>query len=367
MNNLEKMYLLALQKANGIGDITAKKLLQTCGSAEAIFKEKPARLEKIYGIGKTTLAGLKDQSLLRDSEKEFNFCIKNQIEIRSFLDKNYPEKLKHCPDGPILLFLKGNVQFEEKKIISIIGTRMMTNYGKSFLQEFMADIKQYDPLIVSGLAYGVDVHAHKLAMKHSLQTVAVLAHGLDTIYPKVHQKYALQLQENGGVLSDFWSKTNPDRENFIKRNRIVAGISEASIVIESAKKGGSLITADIANSYNRDVFAVPGRSKDIFSQGCNDLIKYNKAALLTSVKDLEYFLNWKLQHVPPKTIQKKLFIELSDTEQIICKFLQENGKQSIDLISLHCQIPVFKAAPVLLDLELKGAVRPLPGKMFEAI
>ncbi len=367
MNSLEKMYLLALQKANGIGDITAKKLLQTCGSAEAIFKEKSSRLEKIYGIGKATLAGLKDQSLLRDSEKEFNFCTKNQIDIFGFLDENYPEKLRHCPDGPILIFSKGNIKFKEKKIISIIGTRMMTNYGKSFLQEFMADIKHYDPLIISGLAYGVDIYAHQLAMKHNLQTVAVLAHGLDTIYPKVHQKYALQLQENGGVISEFWSKTNPDRENFIKRNRIVAGISEATVVIESAKKGGSLITADIANSYNRDVFAVPGRSKDIFSQGCNDLIKHNKAALLTSVKDLEYFLNWDMQHVSPKTIQKKLFIELSETEQIIYQFLQQNGKQTLDLISLHCQIPIFKTAPVLLDLELKGAVRPLPGKMFEAI
>jgi DNA processing protein len=244
---------------------------------------------------------------------------------------------------------------------------MMTNYGKSFLQEFMADIKPYDPLIISGLAYGVDIFAHKLAIMHNLQTVAVLAHGLDTVYPKAHQKYIQQLQENGGVISDFWSKTNPDRENFIKRNRIVAGISEATIVIESAKKGGSLITADIANSYNRDVFAVPGRSKDIFSQGCNDLIKQNKAALLTSVKDLEYFLNWDIRNVSPKTIQKKLFVELSGIENVIYEYLQQNGKQNLDLIALHCQIPIFKTAPILLDLELKGAVRPLPGKMFEAI
>ncbi len=367
MNHTEKMYLLALQKANGIGDITAKKLLQACGSAEAIFKEKPARLERIYGIGKVTLSGLKDQSLLGDSEKELNFCDKNQIDILGFLDEKYPEKLKHCPDGPILLFSKGNMKFKGKKTISIIGTRMMTNYGKSFLQEFMADIKSYDPIIISGLAYGVDVFAHKLAIKHNLQTVAVLAHGLDIIYPKAHQKYVQQFQENGGIISDFWSKTNPDRENFIKRNRIVAGISEATIVVESAKKGGSLITADIANSYNRDVFAVPGRSKDIFSQGCNDLIKQNKAALLTSVKDLEYFLNWDIQNIPPKTIQKKLFIELSEMENVIYQFLQQNGKHELDLISLHCQIPIFKTATILLDLELKGAVRPLPGKMFEAI
>ncbi|MFD1314986.1 DNA-processing protein DprA [Namhaeicola litoreus] len=367
MDNSEKIYLLALHKAFGIGDITAKKLFQACGSAEAIFKEKREKLQKIYGIGKATIDGLMKSSLLQNAEKELIFCDKNNIEVHGFLDQTYPEKLKHCSDGPLLIFTKGNVYFEKQRSVSIIGTRMMTNYGKSFLEEFMAEIKIHNPIIISGLAYGVDIYAHKLALEHNLQTIAVLAHGLDVIYPKIHQKYADQMQEYGGIISDFWSKTNPDRENFIKRNRIVAGISEATIVIESAKKGGSLITADIANSYHRDVFAVPGRVTDTYSQGCNELIKQNKAALLSSVSDLVYFLNWDIQDNKPKTIQKQLFLELSDIEQTIYQFLLENGKQTLDHISLHCEIPIFKTAPILLDLELKGALRPHPGKIFEAI
>ena len=366
MKNTQILYHLALQSVDGIGAISAKKLISHCGSAQAVFKEKANNLNKITGIGSKIIKSLKNTKLMHNAEAELDFINKNNIKATSFLDDDYPEKLKHCIDGPILLFQKGNINLREKRIISIVGTRKITNYGKSFLKEFINEVKKYDPIIISGLAYGIDIYAHQLAMENNLQTIAVLAHGLDNIYPKMHKKEATKMLENGGLFSEFWSNTNPDRENFVKRNRIVAGLSEATIVIESADKGGSLITADIASSYNRDVFAVPGRVTDIYSKGCNQLIKSNKAAMITSVKDLEYILNWKTEK-KPKVIQKQLFIDLNEQEQNIYDYLIREGKQNLDVIALDCKYPIYKTATVLLNLELKGVTKPLPGKMFEAV
>ncbi|MCL4134113.1 UNVERIFIED_CONTAM: hypothetical protein GTU68_033246 [Idotea baltica] len=253
------------------------------------------------------------------------------------------------------------------KTISIVGTRQMTSYGKSVLEDLILKLKVYNPIIISGLAYGVDIHAHKLALEHNLQTIGVLAHGLDRIYPSLHKKYADNMLNNGGLITDFWSGTKPERENFVKRNRIVAGLSQATIVIESAEKGGSLITADIANSYNRDVFAVPGRISDAYSRGCNQLIKTNKAATLTSAKDIAYILGWEKEDEKKKAIQQQLFIELNDTEKQVYNYLLKEGKQQLDVIALHCNLPIFKIATLLLTLEIKGVIRPLPGKIFEAI
>jgi DNA processing protein len=216
------------------------------------------------------------------------------------------------------------------------------------------------------LAYGVDVLAHQLAIKNNLQTVAILAHGLNQIYPKTHHKEATKMLENGGLITEFWSTSNPDRENFVKRNRIVAGLSQATIIIESAMRGGSLITADIANSYNRDVFAVPGRVSDLYSTGCNNLIKTNKASMLTTAKDLVYLLNWDIKE-KLKVIQKQLFIELDPTEEKIYNYLLNEGKQTLDMIALHCNYPIYKISSILLNLELKGVVKPLHGKLFEAV
>lgn len=367
MNNQDILYYLAIQSAEGIGDINAKKLIAHCGSAKAVFHEKSKNLEKIPGIGSYIIKGLKDTSIIGKAEKELEFINNNNIRATTFLDKDYSEKLKHCVDGPILLFQKGNIDLKEKKIISIVGTRMITNYGKSFLEEFFLELKKYDPIIISGLAYGIDIFTHQLALKSNLQTIAILAHGLDNIYPKKHKTEAIQMQKNGGLITEFWSNTNPDRENFVKRNRIVAGLSEATIVVESASKGGSLITADIANSYNRDVFAVPGRTSDKYSKGCNQLIKSNKAAMITSVKDLEYILNWETEKSSAKVIQKKLFVDLNEHEKSIYEYLLKGGKQNLDSIALDCKYPIYKTATVLLNLELKGVAKPLPGKMFEAI
>ncbi len=361
-------YNLVLQAADGIGDINAKKLIANCGSAEAVFEEKNLNLEKISGIGTYVLKGLRNKNLFNIAEQELKYIEDNNIKAFSFLDEGYPDKLKHCIDGPILLFQKGNINLDQQRIISIVGTRQMTNYGRAFLEGFISEIKKYNPIIISGLAYGVDIFAHRLAIKNNLQTIAVLAHGLDIIYPKIHTKDVLKMLDNGGLLTDFWSNTNPDKENFVKRNRIVAGLSEATIVIESASKGGSLITADIANSYNRDVFAVPGRATDQYSLGCNQLIKSNKAAMITSVKDLEYILNWELdEDKKPKTIQKQLFIELTDEEQVIFNYLIKEGKKSLDIIALQCKYPIQKTATLLFNLEMKGVAKPLPGKIFEAV
>lgn len=367
MDNQELLYILTLLHTEGIGDVVAKKLIAQFGSAAAIFSANKQQLLKVSGIGSSIINSLKDKNTRLRAEQEIEFINTYNIGYTYFKDTNYPSYLKHCFDAPVLLFQKGKINLQDQKIISIVGTRQMTNYGKSVLEELFQGIKEYNPIIVSGLAYGVDINAHKLALKHGLQTIAVLAHGLDRIYPTTHKKYAVQMLENGGLFSDFWSKTNPDRENFVKRNRIVAGMSQATIVIESAEKGGSLITADIANSYNRDVFAIPGRITDAYSRGCNQLIKTNRAATLTSVKDLAYILNWEKDNKNQKTIQKQLFVDLSTSEKEIYNYLQKEGKQQIDMIGLHCNLPTFKTAAILLNLELKGVIRPLPGKIFEAI
>jgi len=367
LKNEELLNLLALINANGIGDVMAKKLISHCGSASEIFSENKQTLAKIPGVGTAIIYALKNKSIFTRAEQEIEFINTHNIQYSYFQDSDYPQYLKHCFDAPILFFKKGKIQLNNQKIISIVGTRQMTSYGKSVLESLISNLKAYNPVIVSGLAYGVDAYAHKLAIENQLQTIAVLAHGLDRIYPAIHKKYTDKMIKNGGLITDYWSNTRPDKENFVKRNRIVAGISQATIVIESAEKGGSLITADIANSYNRDVFAIPGRITDAYSRGCNQLIKTNKAAVLTSAKDIAYILNWEKDNLKEKSIQKQLFVELSDIEKSVYNYLLKEGKQQLDLIALHCNLPVFKTATLLLTLELKGVIKPLPGKIFEAL
>ena len=366
MTDSELHYLLSLQKVEGIGDIMAKKLLNQFGSAENVFKAKSSQLGTVDGIGSILLNNLKNKNVFGQAEIELKYIQKNNINICFFKDENYPEKLKHCIDGPILLFSAGNINLKQKRIISIVGTRQVTSYGMDFCKNLITDLAPLDPIIISGFAYGVDIIAHQAAMENGLQTIGVLAHGLNQIYPKNHKKYMAKMEQNGGFMTEFWSNSSPERENFVRRNRIVAGISEATIVIESADKGGSLITANLANDYNRDVFAVPGRTSDKYSQGCNNLIKTQRAHLLNSAADLVYILNWDIEG-KEKPIQKQLFINLEPQEQIIFDFLQKNGKEHMDIIALECNLPVFKISSLLLNMELKGVTRPLPGKLFEAI
>jgi len=366
MRHTDLFHTLALQKVEGVGDIVAKKLISHCGSAEEVFKTNASKLKGIDGIGTILLHNLKDKSVFEKADQELRFIESNGIRTLFFQDDEYPERLKHCIDSPVLLFSSGNINLNDRKIISIVGTRQVTSYGAEFCKKLIADLAPLNPIIVSGFAYGIDIVAHLAAMDNQLQTIGVIAHGLNQIYPKPHKKYVARMEENGGFLTEFRSTSNPDKENFIRRNRIVAGISEATIVIESAESGGSLITANMANDYNRDVFAVPGRATDKYSQGCNNLIKQQKANLLTSAADLIYMLNWDLVK-DSKPIQKQLFVTLDEEEQKVYNFLQENGKELLDIIALQCSFPIHRISGILLNMELKGVVRPLPGKLFEAI
>ena len=356
----ELYYTLALMQVDGVGDVVAKKLINYCGSAEAVFLSKNTTLAKIEGIGKSLLKNLQEKA-----EKEIQFIEKENIQTLFFQEENYPNRLQNCFDSPVLLFQSGNIDLSNRKIISIVGTRQITSYGSAITQKLIEDLTPLNPIIVSGFAYGVDIHAHQIAMDYGLQTIGVLAHGLNQIYPKNHKKYIAKMEENGGFLTEFWSTSQPDRENFVKRNRIVAGMTEATIVIESAEKGGSLITALIANDYNRDVFAVPGRTTDKYSQGCNNLIKTQRAHLLHSAADLVYILNWELKKKEEKAIQKQLFISLEPEEQKIYDYLLKTGKEDLDSIAIACELPTYKLSSLLLNMELKGVIKHLPGKLFE--
>ena len=349
----ELRYTLALQRVPNIGDATAKKLIHKVGSAEGIFNEKKSNLLKINGVD--------------EADEEIRFIEENKLEWLYFQDNLYPERLKHCIDGPILYFQKGNIDLQKNKIISVVGTRKITSYGKVFCEKLIEELTPLNPVIVSGFAYGVDITAHKTAIKNGLQTVACLAHGMNLIYPKMHKKYMDNVMDNGGFISEFWSSDAFDKSNFLKRNRIIAGISQATIVIESAFKGGSLVTADIANSYNRDVFALPGRATDLQSQGCNNLIKSQQANVITSAADLIYMLGWELEEKNRKLLQTQLFIELSEEEKVVFNYLKVIAKDDLDNIALNCSMPTYKLASILLDMELKEIIRPLPGKLFELI
>ena len=363
-NNL--LYALALQNVSKIGDITAKKLIQHCGSAEAVLKEKKNNLLKIDGIGSILIGDLFSKHHLIEAEQELKFIDQNNITCHYFMDETYPEKLKHCIDGPIVLFQSGNINLKDQHIISIVGARKITTHGIAACENLVKHLAPYNPIIVSGFAYGTDITAQKTALKHNLQTIGCLAHGLNQIYPKIHKRYVVDVERHGGFFTDFWSTDDFDRNNFLKRNRIIAGLSEATIVIESAEKGGSLVTADIANSYNREVFAVPGRITDTQSEGCNNLIKHQKAHVLSKPEDIPYILNWHIED-EKMPIQKKLFVELDTDEKVIYNFLKDNGKEQLDMIALKCNMPTFRIASLLLNMEIKGVVRPLPGKQFEII
>jgi DNA processing protein len=359
-------YQLALTLIPNIGDILGKRLVAYCGSPEAIFKEKKTALEKVPGIGAIYADSIikVNASVFKRAEEEIVFIEKNNITPLFYLDKNFPKRLTYCEDSPIMLYFKGNTDLNAQKIISIVGTREPTEYGKKMCEKLIADLASYNVSIVSGLAYGIDICAHKAALDKKLPTVSVFAHGLDKIYPSVHQQTAQKMLEQGGWLTDFMSTTKPDKENFPKRNRIVAGIADATIVIESKKSGGSLITADIANSYNRDVFAFPGKVDDVCSEGCNNLIKQNKAALMQSAADLIYIMGWE-QTVTKKAIQQRqLFVELQPDEETLVNVLKEREQITIDDLCLICKMPMSKVSSLLLTLEFSGIIKSLPGKMY---
>lgn len=365
----KNLYNIALTQIFGIGDILTKNLIAYCGSSEAVFHEKKSHLEKIPGIGTITASTIIQgkQDALTRAEEELVFIEKYKIETLFFTDENYPARLKHCVDSPPLLYFKGNANLNNEKIISIVGTRNATDYGKDLCKNLIEELASLNITVVSGLAYGIDITAHKVCVENNIPTIGVLAHGLDKIYPAVHKPTAEKMIENGGILTDFISKTKPDKENFPKRNRIVAGIADATIVIESATDGGSLITAKIANSYNRDVFAFPGNIGKKYSEGCNELIKKNQAALITCAKDVIDMMLWEPQPTKKKKIQKELFVTLSTEEEKIVSVLKEKEKLHIDDICHNSKMPISKASALLLNLEFSGLIKSLPGKMYELV
>lgn len=358
-------YKIAISLIPGIGAITARNLIAYIGSVEGVFQEKEKNLIKIPGVGEVNAQRVVRQDVLERAKREVEFILKNKITTYFYLDDNYPARLKNCSDAPIILFFRGNANLNERRIISVVGTRNATAYGKELCDELISNISQrnYPLLVVSGLAYGIDVHAHKACLKYDIPTVGVFAHGLDTIYPALHAPIAAKMLEKGGLITDFISNTKIDRQNFLRRNRIIAGLADATIIVESAEKGGALVTADIANSYNRDVFAFPGRSNDPFSKGCNKLIKLNEAVLIENLADIEKAMNWDVKAPSPRIVQTSLFIELSQEEQKLIDLLK-GGDRFVDEITIETQLPMSKVSATLLGLEFKGMVISLPGKMY---
>lgn len=360
-----RLSLLALHFITGLGDHLIRQLVSYCGSAEKVFKTPKGKLLKIPGIGGVTAEAIRTGKPFASAEKEMRKAEKDNVQLIFFTDKNYPSRLKLVNDAPSLLYVKGIIDFENPKTIGIVGTRQATAYGRECVDELVKNLVDHKPLIVSGLAYGIDIHAHKQAVKYRLETIGVMGSGMDVIYPSAHKETAKKMMEHGGLVTEHPFGTPPDAHNFPARNRIVAALSDAIIIVEAAEKGGALITAEIGNSYNKDVFAFPGNIGQSHSAGCNNLIKANKAHLITAAKDLEYIMNWDAHAKPPK---KEVFSldNYEPEEQAILKILLENNKQlMIDDLSWRSNIPVSQLASILLGLEFKGTIRSLPGKLYK--
>ena len=358
---------IALHFIPGVGHMLVKQLVSYAGSAEAVFQLPKSKLLRIPGIGPVTAESIGKGKPIQRAESEFNRCEQYGTRIILYNDKAFPEKLRHINDAPSLLYVKGNTDLNPPKTIAIVGTRKATAYGKKMTDQLIEQLAAHQPLIVSGLAYGIDIQAHKAALKHNLPTIGVLASGVNVIYPSVHRDIANKMLNNGALISENPLDSKPDAPKFPARNRIIAGMADAVIVIEAAAKGGALITAEIANDYNRDVFALPGGVDQEFSAGCNMLIKTNRAHLLQSASDIEYIMNWDSDEAELRKPVLDLST-LSKDEAMIMNELQKHRQPiMIDNLSWQTEIPVNKLASILLSLEFKGLVSSLPGKKYGAL
>ncbi len=363
--NSELLYQIALTLVPNIGTVQAKILLQHC-EAEEIFHAKKSFLEKIEGIGPIRAESIKNFTDFSKAEEEINFIEKYKIKPLFLTDKNYPARLLNCYDSPSLLYYKGTADLNATKIVSIIGTRSYTDYGKQVTDKIVKELSVQNILVISGLAFGIDAIAHKAAIKNSLPTVGVMGTGLDKIYPAEHTHLAKDMVKyQGGLLTEFRSNTKPDKHNFPSRNRIVAGMSDAVIVIETDIKGGSMITAELANGYNKDVFAIPGKLTDAKSSGCNYLIKNNKAMLLSSANELMETMGWQEIKKTKTKKQKELFIELTQNEKIIVGILNEKESVHIDELNMKTGLNSSAVAAGILSLELQNVIVSLPGKIYQ--
>jgi DNA processing protein len=365
MSGTSLVYRIALGMIPGVGDITARKLVSYTGSPEAVFSESHRSLTRIPGVGDSLAKAISGRIFLGAAESEAEFVEKHQIKVYFYLDDDYPYRLRQCEDSPVTFYYKGNADLNSPLMLSVVGTRNATQRGREICRKIIAGLALHFPglVIVSGLAYGIDITSHKAAMENGLPTVAVLGHGLKTIYPSLHTATARSMVANGGLVTDFYSGILPERNNFIRRNRIIAGISDATLIIESGIKGGALITADIAASYNRDVMAVPGRTDDQWSAGCNALIKCNKASLVERSEDIEYLLGWKPAAMAAP-VQKVIFAEMTENEKKAYDSLRENGDMTLDQLAIALEIPVYRLSTTLLQMELAGLITPCPGSIY---
>jgi len=362
------LYQIALTLIPGIGPVQAKILIENFGDASSIFSAKESKLKTIEGIGAIRAHSIKSFIDFKEAEDEISFIEKYKIIPLFLTDKNYPQRLLNCYDSPTLLYYKGEADLNASKIVAVVGTRNHTEYGKQFTERLIEELTDQHILVISGLAFGIDAIAHKTSLKNNLSTVGVLAHGLDQVYPSQHASLAKDMvKKAGGLLTEFKSKTQPDKHNFPIRNRIVAGMSDAIIVVETGIKGGSMITAELANGYNKDVFAVPGKVTDAKSSGCNHLIKNNKAVLLTEAKELIEIMNWeeKSKNIKEKKRQREIFIELNGNEKIIVDILKEKDTVHIDELNFKSSLSSSAVAAAILNLELQNVVVSLPGKIYK--
>lgn len=372
--NQETLYAVALTRINYFNVATSLQLYRKLGSATNIMEHRHDIRAVLPDATPRLIKALKDISdAMRRAEKELEFDESHRIKPLVFNDDDYPQRLRECEDAPLVVYYRGTADLNKQRIISVVGTRHCTVYGQEIISKFISKLKELCPdvLVVSGLAYGVDIQAHRNALKNGFETVGVLAHGLDYLYPTAHRDTATEMLKQGGLLTEFMTSTNADKINFVRRNRIIAGTADATIVVESAAHGGGLITADIANSYGREVFAFPGNIGMPYSEGCNNLIRDNKAALITSAEDFVKTMGWeqdaKLKKAREKGIERQMFPELTDDETRIVNTLQHTNDLQANIISVKCGLPISTVASTLFNLELKGIVRLYAGGVYHLI
>ena len=364
MNDAELLQHLSLTMIPQVGDIQIGILLKHFGSAASVLNASPKALEEVPGIGTVRAASIRNCHVQQRVEAEWRFIQKNHITVLVKGNQGYPSKLEHCMDAPHVLYYKGSSDLLNKRVVSVVGTRSPSQYGKDRVVELMAVLGQYNVMVVSGLAYGIDTLVHKEALNNRLETIGVLGHGLDQLYPHANKALAAEMLQQGGLLSEFMEGIKPEKQNFPKRNRIVAGMADAVVVVESGSKGGSLITADIANSYNKDVLAYPGRATDPSSKGCNQLIRNHKANLITCGQDLVEFMNWAEDQHQSSKVQHPMKASLSDEENVILSIISHHDPCPIDLLTNVSGLNPGLVSAHVLSLEMAGLITSLPGKLY---
>lgn len=363
------LHQIAVTKIPLVGAATAKNLISYCGGVKNVFTSDKSTLLRVPGVGEAIAKSVLEQNVLREAEKEMRYIVRNNIEAHFYTDKTYPARLRKQNDCPLLLFYKGNANLNAARIVGIVGTRKPTHHGISICEEITEGLRPYNVIILSGLAYGVDVTAHKAALASGQKTIGVLGSGMAKIYPAAHRKVAEKMVEQGGLLTEFTSQRSPDRENFPMRNRIVAGLCDALVVVESAERGGSIITATRAAQYNKPLFAVPGRIRDKLSAGCNMLIRQNKATLIENAEQIAHTMHWQLAEDDELAVEKqaKLFQELTEAEKKVIDIMQEADESQFDIILRQVHMSSGELSAMLLGLEFQGVVKSLPGKRFALV